>query len=865
MRKYLYALVSLLTVTLLLPTFASALGTNGSFENGTAPGVFLTVTAPNTTDITGWSVDSGSVDYIGTYWPSSDGVRNLDLNGLAKGAVSQDVPTTVGATYTVGFDLSGNPDSRPVDDPLYSPTNKIVRVGASGTTTQDYPFDTSVKGNSLTDMKWEHHTYVFVATAATTTLSFASQIEGAFGPALDNVTIEMTAPAPTPVGAVCPEGTTMSASPVDTFVVDSASSTPTSGTVNLVNGQSYIVKASGTWLNTPYNLADAEFTSTTSWATFNDGYDVPPFMLGEGEFDLMLNGGFVNWGTYSATHEYSRLYTGTGSPLSAMIFDGDSNSGASAINAGWYGDNVGTLSVNVYACTPVEQGPAEPQAGKVHLFKFIDGEQAVSTPGNVEFPMYTTTFSAPFVLRPSGWAAGDVAYEASTGDALPGGSSYSAYEQTNTSLVGTTCDGTKPYALVGYSTGSSLSAAMAGATSTATPTVTVNGDQYIIVWNQTCQVTPPLKVHILKYLDGQKATSTSPTYQFPMTATWKTANLDGGATTTGTYVLGNNHGGAPDLYGADTAPMQAPANYSTAEITDSSSQVLPTEAACQPGKYRLLGYKVSSSSFADAATQATTTSASFAGLTADKWVIIYNETCPTSAPAPVLPVNACSDTSHAPAGYTLKIGKPGNESVILQPNTMFVGLGGNDTVRGPDGNYIICTGRGNTHIELGDGNDVIVDEGGNNFVRAGDGTHYVTTGNGEDHIELGDGPHTVNMGGGSNFLRVGNGDGTITGGSANDHVETGNGNHTITLGDGNNFVRTGNGTQNVTTGNGNDNIQTGNGNDTIVAGDGNNAIRSGGGNDTVTGGAGHDNIDGGPGTDVCNAGAGPNTVINCAP
>jgi hypothetical protein len=139
-----------------------------------------------------------------------------------------------------------------------------------------------------------------------------------------------------------------------------------------------------------------------------------------------------------------------------------------------------------------------------------------------------------------------------------------------------------------------------------------------------------LKVHILKYLDGQQASVVPGNYLFPMTATWQTANLNGGVSTTGLYTLGSNWGGASDLYGADTAAMQSPADYSTAEVTTGTSNVLPTTAQCAQGKYRLQGYKMSPISFADAALQATTTSAVFVGLIADKYVLVYNETCTTA-------------------------------------------------------------------------------------------------------------------------------------------------------------------------------------------------------------------------------------------
>ncbi|MBI3342508.1 DUF642 domain-containing protein, partial [Candidatus Curtissbacteria bacterium] len=119
-----------------LAVAAFAVGTNGSFESGTDPGVFTTVN-PGGTNITGWNVDSGNVDYIGTYWPASNGVRSVDMNGLTAGSISQSLTTVVGATYNVTFDLSGNPDSRPVGDPLWSPSNKVLRV-STGAAFQDF-------------------------------------------------------------------------------------------------------------------------------------------------------------------------------------------------------------------------------------------------------------------------------------------------------------------------------------------------------------------------------------------------------------------------------------------------------------------------------------------------------------------------------------------------------------------------------------------------------------------------------------------------------------------------------------------------------------------------------------------------------
>ena len=543
---------------------------------------------------------------------------------------------------------------------------------------------------------------------------------------------------------------------------------------------------------------------------------------------------------------------------------------------------------------------------QVTIDKLIDGKMATTGMANSNsFPM-TATWSATNIGSGSGsYALGPVGfnspnpYEAVTAG-MTSGASYTTSENTSGSTVGASCADGKPYALVGYTSGSSFAAAQSAVPTTTAPQLSnIVSSQWILVWNKPCLPAPvnvspadgavltsaafdkadwtdvpndgfppitylyessnasttnldgsftspayvsgtlavseiptpgtpagtwywharavdadgnmspwsaatkviidnavpttTLKVHVLKYLDGVKATaSSSSNYQFPMTATWQTANLNGGATTSGAYVLGNFHGGAADQYGADTSSMQAAANYSTAEITndiDNSSQVLPTSAQCASGKYRLLGYKTSSTSFADAAAQSMTSSASFFNLSSDKWMITYNETCPTGPVPP--PANACATPGVAPQGWTLRTGSSNSETVILTPFTMFVGNGGNDKVVAPDGNYIICTGSGNDVIKVGNGNSV------------------------------------------------------------------------IDAGNGNNVVKTGNGDQQVTTGSGNDVIATGSGNDTINAGNGNNAITAGSGNDSITTGSGNDAMVGGPGTDTCSAGAGHNAKASC--
>ncbi|MEI7749770.1 MAG: SdrD B-like domain-containing protein [Candidatus Moraniibacteriota bacterium] len=429
-----------------------------------------------------------------------------------------------------------------------------------------------------------------------------------------------------PVEVTCPADTTKTL--LESKSVDSSSLSGVSSDAILQNGESYLVESSGTWTNTGKNIADAEYASVDNWQTHMDGYDIPPYLLGKGEFDLQVDNAFVNWGAYNPAHTYSYLYSGTGSRVNFRVFDGDSTTGSP--DSGWYGDNNGSLNVNIYSCT---KNTPPPTSATVHIFKYIDGKQATAeNAGSVTFPMYTSTYSAGFSLGPDGFAGQGVPYAASTSP-MAIGSSYAAEEVLSTNLVGPSCDGLHQYALDGYSVGDTLEQAQSASTTKDIPSFSdLRGDKYIIVRNTLCPPVKTLQVHILKYLDGAKADATSASgYAFPMTATWKTSNLNGGTSTSGNYVLGNGHGGATDLYGADTAVMNAPADYTTSEITDATSKVVSTPDACEPGKYLLAGYKSSETGFDDAIAQTLAPVAPvFIGLTSDRYVIVYNTKCPTT-------------------------------------------------------------------------------------------------------------------------------------------------------------------------------------------------------------------------------------------
>lgn len=157
--------------------------TNGSFETGTQdPGAQWLTLNSGSTVVDGWSLDSGSIDYIGGWWPASDGARSIDLSGVTAGRISQPIPTIPGANYEVTFDMSGNADGGPLV--------KLMTVTADEGQDAIFSYDVAASGNTRSDMKWAPQRYTFVAEDDWTLLAFTSQADTFFGPALDNVKVE---------------------------------------------------------------------------------------------------------------------------------------------------------------------------------------------------------------------------------------------------------------------------------------------------------------------------------------------------------------------------------------------------------------------------------------------------------------------------------------------------------------------------------------------------------------------------------------------------------------------------------------------------------------------------------------------------
>ena len=184
-------------VTLAVAAVAGAhanLVTNGSFELGTNPGSFTTV-ATGGSNITGWNVTSGSVDYIGTYWQSAEGSRNVDMSGSSLGRLSQSFATIPGFLYEVSFAYSGNPDS-PTNGLRKTDVNILETDTSSLLATKQVTWDVPTEGNTRSNMKWKTTSFTFTAVDSQSTIQFDSLATNSFGIAIDDVKVIETVPEP---------------------------------------------------------------------------------------------------------------------------------------------------------------------------------------------------------------------------------------------------------------------------------------------------------------------------------------------------------------------------------------------------------------------------------------------------------------------------------------------------------------------------------------------------------------------------------------------------------------------------------------------------------------------------------------------
>lgn len=424
----------------------------------------------------------------------------------------------------------------------------------------------------------------------------------------------------------------------------------------------------------------------------------------------------------------------------------------------------------------------------VTIVKYIDGVHAnAASADSLAFPMDVSwdadnigAGSGSFGLTTTGFNNPNE-YEATTAD-MTNGADYSLEEDLTGPNVGTSCAAGVPYSLFGYTVGSTELEAASSTPILTPPALTgITTDQFIIVWNLTCEATLTLEKVVVNDDTGSEVATA-----WTLTATGPTviSGVDGDPSVTSAIVY-------PGTYDLSEA---GPAGYAASDWV------------CVGGGNQIDGDTIEVG-------------------TGENITCTITNNDDAAPPVPAPSATACATPSSAPIGYTLQNGTTGNDVVSIAPFTMFVGKGGNDSVSGlAPGNYIVCTGTGNDVITLGNGNFTIGAGNGINSITTGNGDGYIASGPAGDSITTGDGVQTIEAGGGNNVIETGDGDKTITTLTANDRITTGDGNDIISAGGGINNVNSGAGNDTVTTGTSSDTIDGGADFDTCNAGSGINSV-----------------------------------------
>jgi hypothetical protein len=193
-----------------------------------AQGGLLSLPAGSTA-ITGWTVASDpaggaelvSGTFLGAY-PVHSGGQSVDLNNSGAGGVMQDLPTSAGQQYRLSFWLSGFPAAAATctgSDP------KTLVVTAGSVTSPTFTFTPNPAAVPAGNQGFTEQTFIFIASGATTRLTFTSTTNGCVGPNLDDVVVLPLSPTATPTVTH-----TVTTSPTATHTVtatSTATQTPT--------------------------------------------------------------------------------------------------------------------------------------------------------------------------------------------------------------------------------------------------------------------------------------------------------------------------------------------------------------------------------------------------------------------------------------------------------------------------------------------------------------------------------------------------------------------------------------------------------------------------------------------------------------
>jgi hypothetical protein len=172
---------------------------NGDFESPvvTGQGLPANVAPPGF----GWTIASGDIDILGTYWQPATGFQSLDLNGSTTGSIYQDFTFDSAGTWAFSFSLSANPDAFTRGDGGGTGVkNMQVLFGTPGSMTSLGTWGVDSDPRTIDNMQWVTITTPAVVVSSSTVyrVQFTSLVSGPSGPALDNVQVS---PIPEPNAA----------------------------------------------------------------------------------------------------------------------------------------------------------------------------------------------------------------------------------------------------------------------------------------------------------------------------------------------------------------------------------------------------------------------------------------------------------------------------------------------------------------------------------------------------------------------------------------------------------------------------------------------------------------------------------------
>ncbi|MAS38291.1 MAG: hypothetical protein CL610_30115 [Anaerolineaceae bacterium] len=177
---YVNELPALMVSSIKITNQSDLLLENGSFESPTSiDDGNIAINLNNPTEIPGWEVVSGNIDWFGPGVAAADGARSVDISGSGVGSIRQTIETEVGKAYVLRFAVSG--------DPAGGLPEKQLTVSV-GDVTETFTYLLTSE-NSVSNMLWQYHTIEFTATEPTTELTFTSLVDNWYGPTIDNVSV----------------------------------------------------------------------------------------------------------------------------------------------------------------------------------------------------------------------------------------------------------------------------------------------------------------------------------------------------------------------------------------------------------------------------------------------------------------------------------------------------------------------------------------------------------------------------------------------------------------------------------------------------------------------------------------------------